>query len=583
MQVRKLIPGVIRRAVKQISLRGTSSAQTPAPLHPLIEHSSVPFAGSPEPVAPAGLIDFGPVRVLSMVPPVFLSGIPYDAFVGFAGPLGRQYGNIDAGFIIFPTWSIETPGLAEGIKRRLQEHQKNYPRHKFRFICNTRAEAEMLQSVDIPAEFLNKNFTVSDRMFRPLEGANSEFDAIYVARLVPEKRHELAAAIPRVGYVAYMEFTRHARQEQERRDQFRELHKSLLAQNPAHALLNGIADGLPMAMSHEQVNAELSRAAVGLILSEVEGSSYASMEYLLAGLPVVSTPSKGGRDVFFDPEFCIVCDPNPAAVRDAVAALRDRNIPRDVIRARTLARIQPERDRFLAVVDDLIEDLGGKRRYSGGDWPFGDVSGVTWRYFSEHLEDFAHRLRTELSLELDLEAETLDGVQLEAAEIRPIVAAIKERPNCSLLVFGCGKDSRFWERVNRDGTTVFLEDNPQWAAEARAALTLANVYDVGYGTKLSEWNQLIDAPSKLGLDLPEEIRARQWDVILVDGPAGYDDEQPGRMKSIYAASQLVAPGGCVFVHDAERRAEQAFSSRYLGDNRAILGVKGRALLKGYAF
>lgn len=529
-------------------------------------------------------INFGPVRVLSVKPPIFLSGIPYDEFVGFAGPFARHYGNVDAGFIIFPTWSIEQPGRPAALRKRLLEHVSRYPNHKFRFICNTAAEAELLRGVGIPALFLNKNFTVSDQMFRPLASAKVEFDAVYVARLVPEKRHELAAAIPRVGYVAYMEFTRDDQQEQDRREQFRGLHASLLAQNPTHALLNEVADdGLPVAMSHQQVNDALSRAAVGLILSEVEGSSYASMEYLLPGLPVVSTPSKGGRDVFFDSEFCVVCDPDPASVRDAVAALRARNIPREVIRAKTLAKIQPERDRFLSLVDDLIEELEGERRYAGRDWPFGDVSGVTWRYFSLHLEDFAQRQRRALAEELGLDAGVLDDVQLETAELRPIVAAIKERPNCSLLVFGCGKDSPFWEKINGGGTTAFIEDDPDWATKARAGLTTATVHSVKYGTKLREWRKLLDAPSELHLDLPQEIAARKWDLILVDGPAGYEDSTPGRMKSIYAASQLVAPGGRVFVHDCERPAEEAFASRYLGEDRAVLEVRGRAVLKGYAF
>jgi hypothetical protein len=58
---------------------------------------------------------------------------------------------------------------------------------------------------------------------------------------------------------------------------------------------------------------------------------------------------------------------------------------------------------------------------------------------------------------------------------------------------------------------------------------------------------------------------------------------PGRMKSIYTASRLVAAGGHVFVHDCERPAEQAFAARYLGDDRLVVEVKGRAILRGYRF
>jgi glucuronoxylan 4-O-methyltransferase len=318
---------------------------------------------------------------------------------------------------------------------------------------------------------------------------------------------------------------------------------------------------------------------------------------------VVSTPSKGGRDVFFDPDYCIVCEPHPLAVREAVAALRARRIPAADVRARTLARVEPERERLLTMVDELIEGLGGTRCYGGGGWPFGDTSGVRWGSFKKHLAELAEqrrraglgeklaigavaiaeRQRAELAEKIGLGADVLADVQLEAQELDPIIAAIRKRPGCALLVFGCGRDSFFWERVNRGGTTAFLEDNPEWAADARAKLATATVHVVEYGTRVSEWRRLLDDPSARAMDLPAEIGSRRWDVILVDGPAGYDDKQPGRMKSIDAASCLVAPGGCVFVHDCERPVEQAFTSRCLGDDRVFLEVKGKALLRGYAF
>ncbi len=529
------------------------------------------------PTGPNSPVGIGPAKILSATPPVFLSGLPYREYLGIAHAFARHYGNVKAGFLIFPTWSIERPGFPKAIQRSFIEHSKQYPNHRFRFICNTRREATLLEQLGVPAEFLNKNFTVSESIFRPVPEIKVEFDAIYNARFIPEKRHELAALIPRVGYLTYIDT------EDRRRNQFRELCPTVLARSPGHVLLNELVDGLPAVMSHDAVNAALSRAAVGLILSEVEGSSYATVEYLLAGLPVVSTPSSGGRDVHFDPEFCIVCESDPAAVRDAVAELRARNIPREVVRARTIARIQPDRERFLSLVDDMIEDLGGKRRYAGSVWPFGDSSGVAWRTFEAHLGELAERHRAELAEEVGLSPDLLTNAQLEVGELRPIMTTIAERPGCALLVFGCGHDSLLWERINRGGTTVFLEDNPDWAASARAGLATATVHDVRYGTKLADWRRLLDCPSELEMDLPPEVASRRWDVILVDGPAGHDDAQPGRMKSIYAASRLVAPGGRVFVHDSERPAERAFASRYLGDDRLLMKVRGRAVLRGYAF
>jgi uncharacterized protein (TIGR01627 family) len=563
LRLRKLIPRAIRKHLKRALGRPVPKKRRSVRRLP---------AGIPD-----GATGFGPVRLLSATPPVFLSGIPRNEDLGIASAFARHYGNVKAGFVIFPTWSVERSGRPEAIRRSFIDHIERYSNHSFRFICNTRAETALLEQLGLPALFLNKNFMVSDQIFRPLPSASIEFDAVYTARFMPVKRHELTAAIPRVAYVTYLDpaFSRW--------ELFRKLYAEVLARNSGHVMLNEMVDGLPIRMSHQQVNAALGRAAVGLILSDIEGSSYASMEYMLAGLPVVSTPSTGGRDVFFDPEYCIVCEPDPVAVRGAVADLRARNIPRELIRARTLARIEPERRRFLTLVDDLIEQLGGQRCYGAGAWPFGEISGVPWLPFKEHLAAFAGRLRADLGKELDLGDAALANVQLEARELRPIVATIRERPGCTLLVFGCGNDSQFWERVNRGGTTAFLEDNPLWIADARAILDSAIVHTVQYGTTVSEWRQLLDQPSELILELPAEIVSRRWDVILVDGPAGYNDTQPGRMKSIHAASRLVAPGGRVFVHDCERPAEQAFAKRYLGDDRLFLEVKGRAVLRGYAF
>lgn len=100
----------------------------------------------------------------------------------------------------------------------------------------------------------------------------------------------------------------------------------------------------------EEINLLLAQSGVGLCLSAAEGAMLASIEYLFAGLSVVSTPSLGGRDYFFDDEFCIICAPDPRSVREAVEALLARNVPRDYVRAKTLARVNIERRRYIDLV-----------------------------------------------------------------------------------------------------------------------------------------------------------------------------------------------------------------------------------------
>ena len=524
--------------------------------------------------------DFGPVAVLSHDPPVFKTGIAQDEFLGIARAFGERYGDVAAGFIIYPTWTIESTSAA--LAAAAAAHRERFRNHHLLFMCNTQREADLVSLAGQPAVFLNKNFTVSETIFRPLADAVVEFDAIYNARFVPSKRHELAAKIDRVAYLSYAEGSA------PRLNHQRKLMAATLARNPSHTLLNPLTDGLPDRLTHCEANAALNRAAVGLCLSDVEGSNYASMEYMLAGLPVVSTPSQGGRDVYFDPDYCMICEPNAAAVRDAVKAIKARKLSREHIRARTLAKIEPQRRRFVTLVDDMIASLGAPRRFDV-PWPFAETSTmVTWDSFANHLLAFdrvagSGRLAGATGMGVPIVAADLEDVQLQSTELRPIITAIASRPRCSLLVFGCGNDSTLWEKINRDGTTAFVEDDPKWLEAARSRLTTAQVHPVRYGTRRSDWLSLLNSPAMLELDLPAAVSSRRWDVVFVDGPAGYEDAHPGRMKSIYAASRLVAPGGCVFIHDCDRPVERQFAARYLGSQRLFVEVRGRAVLNGYAF
>ncbi|MGA8261223.1 MAG: glycosyltransferase [Arenicellales bacterium] len=94
----------------------------------------------------------------------------------------------------------------------------------------------------------------------------------------------------------------------------------------------------------------LRLSCCGLVLTPVEGVCRASSEYLLCGIPVVSTPSKGGRDIWYDDYNAVIIEPNEAAVAAAVEQLK-RN-PRDPqrIRARYLRQAEVFRRRFVTDV-----------------------------------------------------------------------------------------------------------------------------------------------------------------------------------------------------------------------------------------
>lgn len=178
-----------------------------------------------------------------------------------------------------------------------------------------------------------------------------------------------------------------------------------------------------------------------------------------------------------------------------------------------------------------------------------------------------------------------EGIQLKPAEIIKILHAIESFETCNMLVFGLGNDSPFWCEANGHGRTVFLEDFQPWFDKITLKYPEIEAYTVNYPCNITQWEVMLDQPKQLAVDLPPEVSGEEWDVILVDGPRGhkYSAEIPGRMSSIYEASRLVGKKGYVFVHDAERTIENAYSRHFLGQEHFLEKVRGRALLLIYRF
>lgn len=296
--------------------------------------------------------------------------------------IGRRLASRKVTFLLMPSWTFERPDLVTRMGRDLDWYAQRFPLHEVIFLCNTEEERRLISAVGGNAIFSNHNLMISENVFRPLPDVRIEFDAVYNGRISPIKRHHLAFEIERLAHVTYSigELPAAAARAFVRR---------LQAQSPLHHIVNPIVDGLPGRLTSAEVNRAYNQAAVGLCLSASEGAMYSSMEYLMAGLPIVSTPSIGGRDVYFDPDYCIIADPEPAAIRRAVETLRDRAIPREEVRGRTLEKVRAQRIELMAFLSALL-----KRKGSNAPpietWPFSGTQGLMrWGSVRDQARDIA--------------------------------------------------------------------------------------------------------------------------------------------------------------------------------------------------
>lgn len=150
-------------------------------------------------------------------------------------------------------------------------------------------------------------------------------------------------------------------------------------------------------------------------------------------------------------------------------------------------------------------------------------------------------------------------IQMSPSQIEAVSSAILSRgPDCNLLVFGLGNDSALWHAVNAQGYTLFIEDVPEWIAKVKAVQPDLQVDSVSYqGTTVG--SALLDPVRTIrDAEVPQVLRQREWDVIIIDGPMGYAPQLPGRSRPICWAKQLAKPSTHIFVDDYDRELERTY-------------------------
>ncbi len=306
-------------------------------------------------------LERAPYSVISVAPPIFYVPYSIDDQLVPMSYLDRLYQYLQhhrTTFLMGWCWQIEEPKKIQAFARAQQTHRQRYPGHRFIHLCNTTRQFQNFRDQGLEAIFCSHNCLVDESIFRPLPEVSKQFDAVYDARFILHKRHALAAQVPRLALIYATD--PHIDSPEAIRDV-----KHLLAH--AH-FANHPAGGDYRALSATEVNRCLNQSRVGLCLSAVEGAMYASIQYLLAGLPVVTTHSEGGRDVMFDENFVHFAEATPESVAAAVDRLSREAPPPEFIRARTLEKILIHRRRLIELVQKIYDEEGVARNFQA-EWP----------------------------------------------------------------------------------------------------------------------------------------------------------------------------------------------------------------------
>lgn len=232
-----------------------------------------------------------------------------------------------------PGWAAPIYRMSQFKAKQLLHALEGRTQH---VIVNADDEEVMRKRFLIRGAQLSQNIYINEHLYKPLD-EHKIYDAIYTAQLASFKRHWLAKEVERLIVISYGG----------------NLHA--FCPELKHAEFNQAFIPRP------ELARKYNQSYAGLCLSASEGAMLAATEYLLCGIPVVSTPSKGGRDVFFTPQNSIIVPPDPESVAQAVKYWKEHPPDPEKIRQQVLDKIIDIRRAYCTYIARLIQkERGGK-------------------------------------------------------------------------------------------------------------------------------------------------------------------------------------------------------------------------------
>jgi hypothetical protein len=233
-----------------------------------------------------------------------------------------------------PSWMISIKSVLKLLKTQFNFKSKG---NKFIICCNSKFEYNLCKIFGLNAKLFNQNMHECEHEFMPLE-TQKIYDAFYTAQAKSFKRMHLASMIKKLYILTYgcKGYTN---------DEGNDL--SLFEPLISHASWNKT-----FIYDREKISKLKCSSNCGLALSRKEGAMWASVQYLLCGIPLVTTPSKGGRDYFYDDDYVVLVKDNPKSILEGVNLTKNRVYNPYKIRNKVLEKMIKHRYEYLDFIID---------------------------------------------------------------------------------------------------------------------------------------------------------------------------------------------------------------------------------------
>ncbi len=269
--------------------------------------------------------------------PIIIHGITWKHVFNPMWAFGSLLKEHSVNFLASLSWSLLDGERAKHMLGHYHLYKENFPHHHVTILCNELPEQKLLQRFGMDARLSHLNGLLDPEIYTIQEGEKI-YDAVINSRLDRWKRHILAKQIEKMALITYgyLDTPEEASYLKYLRRAFSHAHFPNYDQEGKYRWLSG-----------QEISKIYAQSHTGLILSDIEGGCFAACEYLLSGIPVVSTENIGGRNTFLHEDCARIVTPTQQAVSSAVNELKNRTFDPLALREATIERMFRFKESFI--------------------------------------------------------------------------------------------------------------------------------------------------------------------------------------------------------------------------------------------
>jgi hypothetical protein len=171
-------------------------------------------------------------------------------------------------------------------------------------LANSLEEKEFFEKkIKSDVLFCNHNAFLDEKKYTINNLMQKKYDMVIDSAFHEYKNVNIAKKIQNIIHIGYFKYSK------------RNTNDKVI---PKFGTLANFDSGEYKKLDKKSINIYYNQSLIGGIFSECEGACCASSQYLLAGLPVISIKSVGGRDIWYNEHNSIICENNEDAVYEAL-------------------------------------------------------------------------------------------------------------------------------------------------------------------------------------------------------------------------------------------------------------------------